>query len=454
MRKLLAIQWGLIAVVLLFTSCLDDENDVAPSSLVSITAFSIENIDYEKKTQTSSGKDTTLVLTIEGDLYPFAIDHVNGQIYNPDSLPKGTDVSKVVTSITSEGYYLVYGDDKKLYNAEDSIDFTKPVPFTVYAYDEVSSKTYYVRLNVHQSYPDSLQWQMLSESNYPGAELLEEQKALLLNGKIYVFGLQNGALVMTNTNQEDGIQWSELTPCRGLVEAIDCRSMVVFGDSFYVVANGVLYQSADGVEWSLIESDEKGIDQILVATNKAMYILQDDKILRGVGDGAWTEVQTIEKNIFPEKPVSIQTPLVTNSAIERTTLIGVPSEGERTYATVWSKLDIESQWVHYDVTGDNKQPCPALEKLAVISYDNALYAFGGKNINTALETVGAFENIYVSSDGGITWWGAEEDLGFPDALKGFEGEFSYVVDEKNYIWVMCGGSNVVYKGRINRLIKE
>lgn len=454
MRKLLAIQWGLVTAVLLFTSCLDDENETTPSAAVSISAFSIENIDYSVETQTSTGKDTTLILTIEGDLYPFAIDHVNGQIYNPDSLPKGTDVSKVVANITSDGYYIVYGDEKKYYNAEDSIDFTKPVPFTVYAYDEISSKTYYVHLNVHQSYPDSLQWQTISGSNYPGVELVSEvQKALFLNGQIYVFGLQNGVLAMTSTAQEDGIQWSELTPCQGLVEGVNCRSMVTFGGCFYVVSKGGLYRSTDGLEWSLIESEVE-IDRMLVATDEEMYALQGDKIIKGAGDGEWTEVQTIEKSLFPESPVSIQMPLATNLAIERTTLIGVPSEGERTHAAVWSKLDIEPLWAYYNVTENNQQPCPALENLAVIPYDNAMFAFGGRSLDSALETVGAFEKIYVSRDGGITWWGAEENLGFPDALKGFEGGFSYVVDEKNYIWLMCGGSNVVYKGCINRLIKE
>ena len=56
-----------------------------------------------------------------------------------------------------------------------------------------------------------------------------------------------------------------------------------------------------------------------------------------------------------------------------------------------------------------------MERLTVISYDESLYAFGGKNESKGLE---AFEAIYTSEDGGITWQKQNECIGLPAELKG------------------------------------
>ena len=54
-------------------------------------------------TEKVNGKDTTRTCTVDGTKYPFAIDQVTRHIYNVYSLPVGTDISKVVVSIKSDG---------------------------------------------------------------------------------------------------------------------------------------------------------------------------------------------------------------------------------------------------------------------------------------------------------------------------------------------------------------
>ena len=90
------------------TSCLDDENITYETNYnASITSFSIKDsiITYYPSV-TEAGKDTMLSKAVVGSKYPFVIDQNKGLIYNADSLPVGTDISKVVVSILADGYYI------------------------------------------------------------------------------------------------------------------------------------------------------------------------------------------------------------------------------------------------------------------------------------------------------------------------------------------------------------
>jgi hypothetical protein len=118
---------------------------------------------------------------------------------------------------------------------------------------------------------------------------------------------------------------------------------------------------------------------------------------------------------------------------------------------VWSKLSTENDWVIYD-NADNPYPCPALAGLAVVRYDNSLYAFGGKG-KVGDNEVEAFNSFYISRDNGVAWKAPD---GFyqrmPEVLKGKNLSFVTFVDSDNYIWIITDNDEVgTLKGKINRL---
>ena len=145
MRKILALIAGFLATASLFTSCLETE-DVVLSGNAYIVSFSINNIETEVPVKTADGKDTTLVETVYGDNYTFAIDHVAGEVYNVDSLPKGTDVTRVSVNMSVDGGYVYcyQNGENKLFSTEDSVDFSTPVLFTVYPYNDEDGRSYYI----------------------------------------------------------------------------------------------------------------------------------------------------------------------------------------------------------------------------------------------------------------------------------------------------------------------
>ena len=112
--KVLNIIFSLFVLACGISSCLDsDVVEYEFSSDASITAFSIADSIITSYPAGVKGKDTTLTFSVVGAKYPFVINQKEGLIYNPDSLPVGTDISKVVVNITADtkGIYIVAEKD-------------------------------------------------------------------------------------------------------------------------------------------------------------------------------------------------------------------------------------------------------------------------------------------------------------------------------------------------------
>lgn len=448
MRKILTMLGSFVAATFLLTSCLED-NTEEPTAYASIVSFSINDVKTKVTNTDASGKDTTYTVTVDGDLYPFSIDHVNGEVYNRDSLPVGTDITKVTVNIGYEGYYIVYGegDEMRYYSTTDSIDFTSPVRFTVYATDGVSNRTYYIRLNVHQNNPDSLMWKRPTGNNFPG-EGMTAQKAAVMNDRLYVLAQHNGTTAMTSTLLSDGKVWSTLTPVTGLADEADCHTLTALADSLYLLADGRLYSSADGITWNPYNSTTTYTDIVAAADDKLYLTNGDTIILAGTPKEGWTTIQNINKKVFPHSPSAVSSTLTTNHNITRTTLVGIPEGTTDSCAVVWTKLSTESVWTHYN---NSRYGCPLLKDLTVVGWKGKLYAFGGRSFNRN-NVIEPFEAMFTSTDGGITWQRQSANhTGLPDELTGFEGSHSCIVDDNGYIWLMAAEESAVFRANLGAL---
>ena len=126
----------------------------------------IENGSVEVKSFSLKANDSIL---INLDSVFFSIDLATYQIFNADSLPKGTDVShlqlKISTPTVSRCELHVnrsVGGDT-IYNyltsQNDSIDFSNgPVTLRITSKDGTLTADYEIHVNVHKMEPDSLYW--------------------------------------------------------------------------------------------------------------------------------------------------------------------------------------------------------------------------------------------------------------------------------------------------------
>lgn len=451
MKNKLAIYLSVLAMVFLVSSCSNDETENPGSPYAYIKSFSIGNISSKYPAFTETGKDTLVFKTIAGSSCSFEIDQALGNIYNNDSLPFSTNLSKVVVNMTLEGAAMIYDEESDAYKYfafEDSLDFTAPRKFRVMSLDGNYSKYYTISINAHQVEPELMSWSQLSKG-----VALNPEKAVEFDGRIYVFGrlaTKEPVFVASGTGKD--VVWSRSISMKNLPSTADFSSLHLFGGALYVVADGDLYKSEDAENWTPVMQGY-GFVAIVGASELegVMWLASSDNIYR-TEDGENIEVVGALPVDFPLYGISTSSyALSHNKNIIRNMLIGYPTAAKDGNPEVWSKLSNEESWVRFENT-DNSYPCPALERLAVVRYDNFLYALGGNGM-VCDKAVGAFNSFYISKDNGIVW---KAPTGFyqqlPSDLKGKNIPFATFVDSNNYMWIITADDNVgVWRGIINRL---
>ena len=185
-----------------FSSCLNsDEDEITYYDDTAVTAFSLSAANRYIHTTASDGVTDSVYktsLTVSG--YAFSIDQQQRKIYNPDSLPVGTDVAHVLATISSKnGGSIVLNlknkagnDSLAYYSSSDSIDFTNPVRVRVYNTRGLAYREYTVQVNVHRQEGDVFKW----NSTEASALQTVTGRRMVVNGDgLYLFGLKGDATV-------------------------------------------------------------------------------------------------------------------------------------------------------------------------------------------------------------------------------------------------------------------
>lgn len=452
--KVLNIVFSLFMAACVATSCLDDnvlEYDY--SSNASITAFSIVDSIVTRDTVVINGLDSIISTAVLGSDYTFVIDQQNGLIYNPDSLPIGTDVRKVVVDITADTYGIyIEAETDSIWEEGDSLNFENPILFKVVAETGEYGRTYKAQINVHKQDPEIMSWSKIDNNI---SKDIKAQKAVYANNNIYVFADKASQVAVTMTNGTEGKEWSELTEIDIPTKA-DYASAMTCGNQLYILADNELYTSTNGLNWTKVETTES-ISQLLagISTEKSrkfMAINTDNEYIESNDAIVWTRHETMPDG-FPQKGISAVTyELDTNAEIHRTVLIGKDEATADTTLTVWSKLDSEKEWIDLTME-DNNHACPKLENNGLIHYNNQLYTFGGPGQYDG--NVDAFSSFYSSADNGITWSAVPTQMSFPKEFATLyeegQGNYSYIVDEEQFLWIIWSQTGEVWRGRLNKL---
>lgn len=426
-----------------------DEEEIVLSPYAIIKSFSIGDIRCSYHSFTSEGKDTTVMKTMSFGTVGFTINQQSGEIYNNDSLPYGTDVSRVVIYMGVEGVPSIYVDSTETYEAistNDSIDFTAPRKFRVYSAGGEYSKDYTVAVNVHGVDPEMMVW-----TKYNAVEGITPVRALELDGEMFLFGKNgDGAAVVAVAAIEDASAWN-IYNVSGL-SADAFSTLTLFGGRFYAVYAGDVYSSADAVSWDVVATGTGAVAVVGASDEDGRLWIAGNGGVLCSSDGVSFSVSEALPQGFPLYGVSAASyPLAHNNGIVRYMLVGYADEAMEGNVVVWSKLSTEDKWVCYGNEG-NAFPCPSLKGLSVVRYDNYLYALGGTG-SVGGKAVDALSTFYVSKDNGIVW--KQNDSFYqrmPEGLVGNNAPFAVAVDSKNNMWIMnAGEEGGVWKGIINRL---
>ena len=236
MRRIIRPFVILFSSLILTVSCLsDDSASYIYYSDTAITSFSLGTLNRTMWTKSSTGADSSYVEEIDGSDYHFYIDQAGRRIYNPDSLPVGTDAAHVICNIGSKNggtVVIAYKDTEgadslAYYSSSDSIDFSEPLDFRVYANDGMNFRTYKISVNVHKEDPDSFTWQRMDGMASRTFRQFDAMKATTLGGRLIVMGRDGSA---TRVMISNGGAWTEGA---SLADGEAWANAVVKGDSLF-----------------------------------------------------------------------------------------------------------------------------------------------------------------------------------------------------------------------------
>lgn len=474
--KFLPLIAVLFAATSIMTSCLDnDVEQITYTSETSITGFSLGTLNIDRIGKDKNGLDSPYVDTLDCSNYPFTIDQINRTITNKDSLPVGTHIDKVITSITYDAGMLGYtpkgSDHDTIWTSTDSIDFTEPVEFKVYAYSGVEGKPYKVTINVHKQEPDTISWKKFDTQLF-NAGSLSEQKAVYANGKVYVFG-KNGNGTHIEYSDVANDNHSSWTPVTINITDVDTYSATAWAGNIYFLAGSPkakqLYKlnvTTDKIELVGTETFE-----MLIGGNdikSELYAVKNGEsgIYR---ENTWTKDTDPFTQFQADQPFFSNTTTASYNSNITTTVALCYNQGNTandTTALVFNRISSDNKWEERM----QNLPLPNLENVTMIYYDGKLYAFGG-----GYKEIKPFSQFYCSTDNGLCWrpvtecmaFPAEvpdtenpnrEYINFPDLYDTHHGNYSCVVTPKlengtsrgNFIWIVWEDGSIC-RGRINRL---
>lgn len=476
--KFLPLIAVLFAATSIMTSCLDnDVEQITYTSETSITGFSLGTLNIDRMGKDKNGLDSPYVDTLDCSNYPFTIDQINRTITNKDSLPVGTHIDKVITSITYDAGMLGYtpkgSDHDTIWTSTDSIDFTDPVEFKVYAYSGVEGKPYKVTINVHKQEPDTISWKKFDNS-FSDRSLLSEQKAVYANGKVYVFGKnENGTHIKySDVSNDNPNPW---TPVAINITDVDTYSATAWAGNIYFLARGTndkqLYKL--NVTTDKIEPVGTETFEMLIGGNdikSELYVVKDGE--SGIyKESPWTKDTDPFTQFKAGQPFFSNTTTASYNSNITTTVALCYNQGNTandTTALVFNRISSDNKWEERI----QNLPLPNLENVTMIYYDGKLYAFGGKSKKPEVKP---FSQFYCSTDNGLCWrpvtecmaFPAEvpdtenpnrEYINFPDLYDTHHGNYSCAVTPKlengtsrgNFIWIVWEDGSIC-RGRINRL---
>lgn len=469
--KFLPLIAVLFAATSIMTSCLDnDVEQVTYTSETSITGFSLGTLNIDRIGKDKDGKDSAYVDTLDCSEYPFTINQMTREIENKDSLPYGTHIDKVITSVTYDAGALAYrpkGTDKDtLWTSTDSIDFSgdtrtmstvTPIEFKVYAYSGAIGQAYKVKINVHQQVPDTIAWKKF-DTNPFSAGSLSEQKAVYANGKVYVFGKNgNGTHIeYSDVANDNPSSWVPVTD--NIPSNIDTYSATVCAGYIYFLAgtNKQLYKlDANSNEITSVGTETF---EMLIGGNdikSELYAVKGGK--SGIyKENTWTE-DADPFTLFPAgKPFFSNTTTASYNSNITSTVALCYNQGNTandTTALVFNRMSSDNKWEERI----QNLPLPNLENVTMIYYDGKLYAFGG-----GYKEIKPFSQFYCSTDNGLCWRPVTECMAFPSEFSelytAHSKNYSCAVTPKlengtsrgNFIWIVWEDGSIS-RGRINRL---
>ena len=221
MRKIFQAFCGLFAAGLLLTSCLSsNETEITVYDDMAIKTFTLGTLNRYLHTTSSEGEDSVYKVSYSASAYKMNIDQLGHKISNVDSLLTGTDMAHVICTVTTKNNSVVYvkslTSDSLTYlsSGNDSIDFTAPRTFRVFATDGSGYRDYTVTLSARTQNAGIFSWTEADEADFPLPADKAVREAAETAGLTYIGSTHTEAYAMNGEGiivetTDAGSTWTE-----------------------------------------------------------------------------------------------------------------------------------------------------------------------------------------------------------------------------------------------------
>ena len=464
MKKTTAKIMAMLIAATTMVSCLgSNDEELTYYDDTAIASFTLGTLNRYLHSTTSSGADTIIKSNVTGANYKFTIDQLQHTIYNVDSLPYGTDITKVLCTITAKngGSIVIQSptsDSVKYHSSTDSVDFTTPRKFHVYSNSGRYHQDYTVTVNAHKQQSDQFVWERMAVGG--AFEGMTNMRAFEVGNRMFVAGSDGTITMFAYTSTDDGLSWHRTSPnINTLIPANAYQNIVVKDETVYMLMNNTIMTSADCETWQ--QQANTDLAQLIGTDGQLLFALSNENNLMSSADNGLT--WNIEKlddnnNLLPSQDISMITlPLQTNNDAHRVVLVGnrnATNYPQDKHAMVWSKIienDEQAQdkaWMRYTQDENAPYQAPRQRNLTVIPYANGMIAVGGYPIGAS--TTAAFEAMFFSADNGLTWK-SDSRFSLPSAFKNVAINFAMTVDKNHFIWLFSNETGEIWRARLSQL---
>lgn len=412
---------GLAAASVLVSCNAKDDGETVSDGYVTTESVAITNFSLSADARVMRNLDSVF----------FSIDLEHGVVFNADSLPKGTKITRLIpkisypSTVTSAVIEMKGGTNREgtsnyYTNANDTIDFSGTVTLTLGTKNDAVKKTYTLKVNVHEEDPDTIYWNREAFMPFPSRlpDPKEQKTVASGTGVTSLIVEKDGSFTLASSADVFAGDWAKEQISLPFSPLTDTFTADGEGGFYLLSDTGDLMQSADGRSWSKIAS---GWENIIGMYGDALLGFSGSRML------CWPLGAVELTNLPSGFPVSgfSNTIEFENRWSSESTLIlfgGVTADGTLSSAS-WA-FD-GSEWA--DIAS---KPLPALEGVSVVNYYSylnstsnghlrefeAYLAFGGRDSNGNLNTA-----TFVTYDHGISWQRARDYMQMPaEVSSGFK----------------------------------
>lgn len=379
-------------VIAFLSSCLGTNDPVTYSdnpTFVSLKFAKNDSIPYLESAVFTLEYDPTY----EGD----------SVIVNLDSLPYQTRIDSVYPTFTfkSDGGSILHllDNSTKALTGTDTIDFTQVVKIEHTAADLEHSRTYPIKVNVHQVEAELYVWNKLEDNLDNQAAV--HQKAIYNDSICYFMNDNSESYVYVSL---DGYNWKSKKTVTGLPSDVTFKDLTVFNKKYYLTSgnDNLIYSSVDGINWTVKQLTDYKFKSLLFSLNNKLWaVVQADADSArhfASSDDAVTWAVDLLTDFPSNFPVSDFT---AHSFFSRTgkgkalVVGGIDALGN-TLHTNWN-TENGKYWRDFSV--ENRTLDTLSTGGSIISYDDKLFVFGTRN-DRNVDMVSYYK---VSKDEGLSW---------------------------------------------------